>query len=360
MLDFLDRIDHQVKLRGFRIELTEIEVALAKIPGIADAAVVLSKNLSGGSGLVSYVVPEQGVSLTGSSLREHLKGTLPDYMVPARFVLLEALPLTPNGKIDRRALSSQEVSAVEPASDASVPRTPTEELLAGLFAELLEIEQVGVAGDFFELGGHSLLATQLLSRVRAAFRVELPLRSLFEQPTVGGLAQEIDRALTMGGVEAPPMVRVDRGGDLPLSFAQQRLWFLYQLDSESPAYNVSLSPLLQGRLEVAALRFALSAVVERHEALRTRFPVVDGRPVQVIEPAARQMLGVVDLRGLSAEARTLEVQRLGAQETRRPFDLAGGPLLARNSVAARRGRLGEPVRYASHRERWLVNRVVGG
>ncbi|MDP9122012.1 MAG: condensation domain-containing protein, partial [Acidobacteriota bacterium] len=283
--------------------------------------------LAGGRGLVAYVVPEPGAGLSGLALREQLKTKLPDYMVPVQVVLLPALPVTSNGKLDRRWLAEHGPLPGVAATDASsrIPRTPAEELLSGLFAEVLETRGVGAEADFFALGGHSLLATQLLSRVRAAFRIELPLRAVFEQPTVAGLAREIERVSSRGGTAPPPLERVGRHADLPLSFGQERLWFIHQLDPDSPAYNISLSLRLAGRLQVSTLELALAAVVRRHEALRTRFPVAGGQPVQLIDAAARQKLPVVDLRGLPPLPHRLEVQRLGAEEVRRPFDLAGGP-----------------------------------
>ncbi|MDP9120334.1 MAG: amino acid adenylation domain-containing protein, partial [Acidobacteriota bacterium] len=325
---FRGRDDHQIKLRGFRIELEEIELALKAAGGIAEAVVVVRQDLAGGRGLVAYIVRGVGAHPSSAALRQALKEQLPDYMVPAHFVPMAALPLTPNGKVDRQWLAERGPLSQALAAAASwvAPGTPVEELLAGIFAEVLAIERVGAEADFFALGGHSLLATQLISRVRAAFRVELPLRAVFEQPTVAGLAHEIEKA-SSPGVTAPPLERVDRGAELPLSFAQQRLWFLSQLDPESSAYNISLSLLLAGHLEVATLEAALSAVVRRHEALRTRFPVQEGRPVQVIDGAAWQNLPVVDLRGLPSAAHSLELQRLGAEAVGRPFDLSRGPLL---------------------------------
>ncbi|HSF43685.1 MAG TPA: amino acid adenylation domain-containing protein [Thermoanaerobaculia bacterium] len=261
-----------------------------------------------------------------ADVRQFLKSRLPDALVPTAVVWLDEIPLTRNGKVDFAALPPPEGRA--PEREAAPPRTPHEEALAGLWAEVLGIERVGVDESFFELGGHSLLATQLMSRTRAAFGVELPLRALFEEPTVEGLAARIEAALRAGeGVETPPIVPVPRDGDLPLSFAQQRFWFLHQLAPDSPAYNSPKAVRLDGRLGVAALERTLGEVVRRHEVLRTTFPMVDGRAVQRIAPAGRFRLPVVDLAGLAGPVREEESARLAREEARRPFDLARGPLL---------------------------------
>jgi amino acid adenylation domain-containing protein len=210
----------------------------------------------------------------------------------------------------------------------AAPLTPTEELLAGLFAEVLELKDVGADADFFALGGHSLLATQLMSRVRAVFGLELPLRVLFEQPRVAGLAQEIEAASRLGrGLAVPPLTRVDRNGEIPLSFAQQRLWFIDQLEPGSTAYNMPMPLRIEGALDVGVLARVLDAVVARHEALRTRFLIFEGKPVQMIDPPAPQPLPVIDLRALPEAGLQAEARRLVSEEISRPFDLARGPLL---------------------------------
>ncbi|MFP2933939.1 non-ribosomal peptide synthetase, partial [Pyxidicoccus sp. 3LG] len=226
-LEYLGRIDFQVKLRGFRIEPGEIEAALQRQPGIQDAAVLVREDVPGNPRLVAYVVPRAAATVDSSELRQGLARDLPEYMLPSAFVSLAALPLTPNGKLDRKALPKPD-SAADTAASWVAPRTPTEQVLADLMAQLLRIERVGAEDSFFALGGHSLLATQLVSRVRAAFRVELPLRALFETPTVSGLSARIDSASREQSV--PPLVPVPRTGALPLSFAQQRLWFIDQLE----------------------------------------------------------------------------------------------------------------------------------
>ncbi len=259
-------------------------------------------------------------------LRGWLRDRLPDYMVPGALVLLDGLPLTPNGKVDRRALP-----APEAAGDGAYasPRTATEETLAGIWAEVLRVERVGVEDDFFALGGHSLLATRVVSRIREALGVEAPLRALFEAPTVARLAARVDDLLRAGdGVQLPPLAPAPRDGSpLPLSFAQQRLWFIHQLDPRSSAYNMPSPLRLRGPLRPDVLERVLTELVRRHESLRTVFRSVEGEPVQVIRPAGPAALPVVDLRGPGGERREAAVKRLAAAEAGRPFDLARGPLL---------------------------------
>jgi amino acid adenylation domain-containing protein len=327
-LEFLGRVDQQVKIRGHRIELEEIEAVLGRHPRLLELAVVAREDEPGDLRLVAYVVPERGATLQVAELRAFVAASLPEPMVPALFVPLAALPLTPNGKVDRRALPAPGSvrSALQGAYVA--PATLTEEVMAGLWSGVLGVEQVGTRDNFFDLGGHSLLATQLVSRLREAFQVDLTLLWLFETPTVHGLAARVEGALRQGAaVHDLPILRVDRGAELPLSFGQQRLWFLDQLAPGSPAYNVAKSFRITGPLHPAALERSLAEVVRRHEVLRTVFQSIDGRPVQVILPPSPHALPVVDLRRLAAEARHEEVRRLAAEEVARPFDLSRGPLL---------------------------------
>ncbi|HSF39388.1 MAG TPA: non-ribosomal peptide synthase/polyketide synthase [Thermoanaerobaculia bacterium] len=325
-LEFLGRLDHQVKIRGFRIELGEIEAALATLPGVREAAVVVREDRSEEGGrdrrLVAYVAGDAAADALRQSLRERL----PDYMVPAAFVTLAALPLTANGKVDRKALPAPEWQGSE--EDYLAPRTPVEEILAGIWAELLGLERVGAADHFFELGGHSLLATQVTSRLRGAFGVEIPLRTLFEAPTLAELAERVETARRAGaGPMAPPLVPVLREGPLPLSFAQQRLWFLHQMDPRSPVYNMPFSFRLSGLLAIPALAASLTEVVRRHETLRTTLVLSGNGPVQSIAPPARQPLPRVDLSALPVEVREETALRLGVEEARRPFDLARPPVV---------------------------------
>ncbi|HWS56152.1 MAG TPA: condensation domain-containing protein, partial [Pyrinomonadaceae bacterium] len=326
--EFVGRRDAQVKVRGQRVELGEVEAALRTHATVRQCAVAV-RGEGEGAQLVAYVVGEGGKTFT--ELREHVRERLPAYMVPSRFVALEALPLTPSGKVDRKALpdpgAAREARVYEP------PVGAVEELMAGVWAEMLGLERVGRGEDFFELGGHSLLATQIMSRARKAFSVELPLRQLFETPTVAGLAAAAERALQAGGAaEAAPISRAPRDEPLPLSFVQQRLWFIDQLEPGSAVYNIPAAVRLDGALEAGALERALSEVVRRHESLRTTFAAAEGQPVQVISPPRPLRLEVRDLSRLSAGEREAEAHRLAAEEARRPFDLARGPLFRASLV----------------------------
>jgi len=282
---------------------------------------------------------EHAVSQLAPELRRHLQQKLPEYMIPAAFVLLEALPLTANGKVDRRALARFGGARSAPQREYTAPRTPTERWLAAIWADVLGVERVGVHDDFFELGGHSLLATQVVSRVRQRLDFELPLRLLFEEPTVATLAAGIDRACqaaAMGACNsvgpefvstAPSIERISRDGDLPLSFAQERLWFLDQLMPDSAFYNMPAAVRVTGRLDVEALRRSLNAIVSRHEVLRTSFVERDGRTVQVVAPRRDVDLPAIDLSAHSQRARDEAVQRMAAEAARMKFDLSTGPLL---------------------------------
>jgi amino acid adenylation domain-containing protein len=330
-LDFLGRADQQVKIRGHRVELGEIESVLLRHPAVRQAAVLVRRDGPGGEPrLVAYAgapVPEAGAALP-RELAELSRGALPAAMQPAAFVVLPELPLTPNGKIDRKALLAPEPAAGE-APGGGAARTETEEVLAGILAAALGRESVGREDDFFALGGHSLLAVRALTRIERAFGLELPLAALFQTPTVAGLAARLAgrRGAAAAGA-APPLVRLPRdGGGLPLSFAQQRLWFLHQLDAGSAAYNIPGAVCLEGPLSVPALAAAVAGIVRRHETLRARFHAVAGEPVQEIAPPEPPRLEQVDLAALPAPARDREARRLAAAVACRPFDLARGPLL---------------------------------
>ena len=269
--------------------------------------------------LVGTLVPQ---------LRSCAEEKLPDYMVPSAFVVLDSLPLTAHGKIDRRALPAPTSTRPELAAAYTAPRSPHEEILASIWSEVLGLERVGAHDNFFALGGHSLLATQVVSRLRAAFGIDLPLRNLFEAPTVAGLAEEVDRLLQRAkGDLDQRMTRVERDGELPLSFAQERLWFLHELQSENPFYNMPSAIGLQGDLDVVALQRTLNGILGRHEALRTTFPSQQGRPVQRIGDPVPVDLPLVDLRALPEDERQEAARRLFDQEAARPFDLEQGPLL---------------------------------
>jgi amino acid adenylation domain-containing protein len=334
-IQFLGRIDHQVKVRGFRIEPGEIEAVLVAHEAVREAAVLVRENGRGERCLVAYLVPAVAPgappveALPAAALRRHLATRLPDYMVPSAFICLAALPLTPNVKLDRRALPAPAwADEGEQKRPPGGPRDPMEDLVAAAWAEVLGRAEVGLDDDFFDLGGHSLLATQVVARLEQALSIELPVRSLFEAPTVAALARRVQATLARGARPAPPPLRpAARHGDLPLSFAQEGLWYLDQLQPGSSAYNLPVALRLRGPLQPAWLARAVAEVVRRHEALRTTFVNHGGRPLQRIAPELRVALPLIDLADLPAEARAATARRLAAEEARRPFDLERGPLL---------------------------------
>ncbi len=260
-------------------------------------------------------------------LRVFLKERLPEYMVPSSFVLIDALPLSPNGKVDRQRLPAPDSTRPEAGPVLVAPRNSIETRLAEIWRELLGLERIGVEDDFFELGGHSLLATQAVSRVREAFGVELPLRTFFEGPTVAAVAGEVESLRLWGGADIPPIVPVPREGPLPLSFAQERLWFLHRLDVRTLAYNESAAFRAEGPLDASALQWSLDEVLRRHESLRTTFPEVEGQAVQAIQPSFPFEIPWIDLRELSPAVRDAEARRLALGQALRPFDLTRGPLV---------------------------------
>ncbi|HET9186119.1 MAG TPA: amino acid adenylation domain-containing protein, partial [Solirubrobacterales bacterium] len=328
-LEYLGRIDRQVKVRGFRIELGEIEAALAEHPGVREAVVVAREDRPGDVRLVGYVSSAAGTAPSPQALAAFLAERLPAYMVPAAWVLRERLPLTANGKVDRAALPAPVERGEGGAYVAS--RSPVEQVLAGIWEEVLELQRVGVEDDFFALGGHSLVAAQVTSRVLQAFSVELPLRLLFEHPTVAALAAEVERLRGSGtstaASAAPPLVRAPRGTEAPLSFRQEWRWLLDQFWPSNTGHNVPLALTLRGAVSAPALAAALAAEVERHESLRTRIVSAGGKPVQRIDPPWRPPLPFVDLGGLPPAAAEREAARLAAAEWIFPLDVARGPLL---------------------------------
>ena len=327
-VEFLGRVDHQVKVRGFRVELGEIEAALAQHPEVREAVALAQEERPGALRINAYVIAPRGATATGGELRDYLKEHVPDYMVPSAVMVLAEFPLTPNGKVDRRALLTVNQEQPDSGLNHVAPRTPIEQVLVSLWEEVLGATQVGIGDDFFDLGGHSLLATQLISRVRVAFQVEIALRELFESPTVETLAATVEEALrAQQGIRVPPIVPVPREKPLPLSFAQQRLWFLTQLEPDSPFYNVPAAVRLTGRLDLAALEQTFSEVIRRHEVLRTRFVVVDNQPVQIVDPPAPLRAPIVDLSSMPEEEREAEIRKLVDEESAQLFDLAEGPLV---------------------------------
>ncbi len=326
-LDFLGRVDEQVKIRGFRIELGEIENTLLRHPAIADCAVSVVEDQRRDKQLVAYVAARTDDAPTSAALKEFLRQSLPEYMVPATFVHVPAIPRKRNGKVDRSQLPSPDLGESD-AGEYVPPRNPSEELVASIWAEVLKRERVSTVDNFFDIGGHSLLATQVVSRLRSAFGVEVPLRALFETPTVTGLAESIEKTrLESQGLQAPPLRPVPRNRALPLSFAQQRLWFLDRLEPGNLHYAIPLSIRLTGELNREALERALTEIVRRHEVLRTTFPMRDGQAAQVIAPAVTMRLSITDLTGLRERERETEAREITSEEARQPFDMATGPLL---------------------------------
>jgi amino acid adenylation domain-containing protein len=385
-VDFLGRIDHQVKVRGFRVELGEIETLLAQVPGVRQAVVLAQLDASAGAAqegaqiLVAHLTaepeatsegteaaeateagadaaaeagpdggaeagpdggaeagPDAGPRRTGraqleSRARAWLRDRLPDYMVPNAFVWHEAMPRTANGKLDRRALAAISAGAGAAREGQVAPRNPVEESLAAIWAEVLKRPTVGVYDDFFEAGGQSLMATQVVTRVREAFGVELPVRTLFQKPTIAGFAESLEEALLHGrGLPpAPPMTRIpaaERQGPLEPSFGQERFWFIDQLRPGLTAYNIFGAVRMRGRLDGAVLQLCFDELVRRHEVLRSTFAAPDGRPMQVVSPPRGLPIRRVDLRALPAGRRATLAARLKDEEAQRPFDLARGPLI---------------------------------
>ncbi|WP_163871146.1 condensation domain-containing protein, partial [Myxococcus eversor] len=324
-LEFLGRSDFQVKVRGFRIELGEVEAAVRLFSGIQEAVVLAREDVPGDKRLVAYFTSAES-SVDTSALRAFLLQRLPEYMVPAALVSLPSFPLSANGKLDRKALPPPDFAAATSGDDFDPPSTPTQTRLASIFADVLGLERVSVHGDFFELGGHSLLATQVVSRIRSTFDVELPLGELFSSPTVALLSARLE-LLHGSSSRQPALVPVDRTQPLPLSFAQQRLWFLDQLQPGASTYNIPWALKLTGNLNAEALLQSLNALIQRHEVLRTHFAIHEGQPVQRIQPDVRVALPVVDLRALDSSARDAEAQRLMREEALHSFDLSRGPLV---------------------------------
>jgi amino acid adenylation domain-containing protein len=324
-LEYLGRMDAQVKIRGYRIELGEIEAVLCGCAGVRDAAAAAREDVAGDKRLVGYVVLQEG--WTTDRVKTHLRQSLPEYLVPGVLVRLEKLPLTPNGKLDRKALPAPEYESVQ---EYAAPRTGTEEVLAQLWAEVLHLKLVGVQDNFFDLGGHSLLAAQLIARVNDSFGIRLLLHEVFDQPTVEAMAKSVEREMGTGvlEVEKPLIRRITSAASSQLSFGQQRLWFLDQLQPQSAFYNLPAAVLLEGDFDLSAFQWSLQQVIARHEILRTRFESgLDGEPQQVVELELSFRIPVVQVSGDDDQQRWAEVYRLASQDAQQPFDLRAGPLL---------------------------------
>jgi amino acid adenylation domain-containing protein/non-ribosomal peptide synthase protein (TIGR01720 family) len=313
-LEYLGRLDYQVKIRGFRIELGEIEAVITQYPQVSQAVVSVREDEPGEQRLVAYIVPNSQ-DLAVNDLQQFLASKLPKYMIPGVFVPLTALPLTPNGKVDRKALPTPNTQS----QVHETPRTPTEEVLASIWATVLGVESVGIEDNFFDLGGHSLLATRLISQVRQVFGVELPLRHLFESPRIADLARVIEHSHH----EINPILPIPRTGNLPLSFAQQRFWTLSQLEPDSPFYNIPLAVQIRGDIDLDSLQRSFTEVVQRQEILRSHFLNVDGQPVLRIADVCNVQIPVIDLQGLPEFEQQEQVQELARNQAQQPFDLAG-------------------------------------
>jgi amino acid adenylation domain-containing protein len=328
-LECLGRVDHQVKIRGFRVELGEIEAALARHPAVCEAVVAARTDAIGEMSLAAYVVARSDAAPSSpDELRRWLSNLLPAYMVPSKFVTLDSLPLAPNGKVDRQSLPDPgQPSAIDAANVVPHDR-PIEAALVEMWGELLGHRRIGARDSFFERGGHSLMAIQLLGRIRRTFEADVPLGSFLEEPTIERLARLIERNLADGSPgERPPVVPVARDGPLPASFAQQRLWFLDQLEPGCASYHIPAAVRLEGRLDVPALELALNEVVRRHEVLRTTLVSDKGVPRQVIVERLDLPLSVRDLSHLPGSRRESQALDWVRQEAERPFDLACGPLV---------------------------------
>jgi amino acid adenylation domain-containing protein len=328
-IEFVGRNDQQVKVRGFRIELGEIEAALSAHAAVRECAAAAVEDASGVKRLVAYVVTETdaaGASASPQGLREFARERLPEHMCPSAFVLLERLPLNPHGKVDRRALPAPTWAEWQVSREFVAPRTEVEGLLAGVWAEALGVGRVGVTDNFFDAGGHSLLATRVVSKARAAFGVRLPLRALFEHPTVAELARVVEDEMRGGRGALPAVEPAPRDQDPPMSYAQQRLWFLDRLVPGSAFYNLHEVYKVAGPLDARALEAALGEVVKRHEILRTTFAEKAGRLVQVVSLETRPTLHFFNLEGVS-EGPEAEAARLAKEDAARPFDLSRGPLM---------------------------------
>ncbi|MBD2435731.1 non-ribosomal peptide synthetase [Nostoc sp. FACHB-110] len=328
-IEFLGRIDYQVKIRGFRVELGEIEARLLQHPAVQQTVVIAREDVPGDKRLVGYVVTNSESAPSQNQLRSFLQSQLPDYMLPSAFVFLDSLPLNPNGKIDRRALPAPDIASLSLETNFVPPRTTTEEVLAAIWSKVLRIEKIGIYNNFFELGGHSLLATQVISRVRQTWGVEIPLQSLFAHPTIAQFAQIIEQQQTPEfKLHSQLIAQLANRELIPLSFAQQRIWFLEQLEPNSAAYIITDTQRLQGQLNIDVLQKSLDAVVVEHEALRTTFiAAADGSPVQVINLPRPVELKIIDLRSPQLTEPWPQAQQILNQEAQRPFNLTSDLML---------------------------------
>ncbi|MFA1715095.1 amino acid adenylation domain-containing protein [Peribacillus frigoritolerans] len=314
-LDYISRADHQIKIRGYRIELGEIEAKLTEHPDVNQAAVIVREDQPGDKRIVAYIVPSLEATPESVELREFVGSGLPEYMVPSAIITMDELPLTPNGKLNRKELPVPVLTAL--VSDRA-PGTPQEEILCDLFAEVLGLSRVGIDDSFFNLGGHSLLASTLMARIRDTFGVEIGIGKLFETPTVSGLV----RQLSNGKSARLPVKKADRPETVPLSFAQRRLWFLHRLEGPSPTYNIPLVVELSGEIDTRSLEAAINDVVERHETLRTLFPVTSGTAHQYVLDSSEAQVEL-----LVSHIKESELEAEIATAARYSFNLAKEPAI---------------------------------
>ncbi|MFY9557467.1 MAG: amino acid adenylation domain-containing protein, partial [Blastocatellia bacterium] len=328
-IQFIGRRDQQVKVRGFRIELGEIEAAMMHHPHVTEAVAELRHSPKGDKYLVAYLAAQE--HLTASEIREHLKQRLPEYMVPSRYVLMDKLPTTPNGKLDRGALRDMaELLAGRTQVEAQNLQSvgAVEEIVAGICSEVLGLDDLQPEEDFFEMGGHSLLAAQVVSRIRDVLSIDLPLRTIFERPIIRELSSAVeDKLFHASELPAFPKRRAPGDEPLPLSFSQQRVWFLERLEPGGSVYNIPAAVRLIGNLDVEALKRALTEIVRRHEALRTIFVEIGARPAQRILEPGEIKLSAVDLNGLNETDKSNRARQIITRESERPFNLSEGPLI---------------------------------
>ncbi|MDQ1354794.1 MAG: hypothetical protein QG657_5103, partial [Acidobacteriota bacterium] len=322
-IEFLGRIDHQVKVRGYRIELGEIENCLSLFPTIKEAVVIARQHENGGNYLCAYFETYDKESLTVSQLRECLSKQLPDYMIPAYFIQLERIPLTGSGKIDRKALPAPDETFIDTGVEYAAPVTGTEKTLTSIWQQLLRLEKIGINDDFFQVGGDSILVNRCIARIREELHAEIPLRKFFEQPSIKALAEEIEKQERRISSIKP----TERVGKIPLSFAQERLWFLQELDAENVAYFVPRVIRMKGKVDVHLIERTFTEIIRRHEILRTTFPTIDGQPVQRIQPPYAFKIPVLDWISLEKEVQEQKVSEFLSEEDHRVFDFEKGPLL---------------------------------
>ncbi|UKO96133.1 non-ribosomal peptide synthetase [Nostoc sp. UHCC 0870] len=326
-IEFLGRVDNQVKIRGFRIELGEIEAVLSQHPDVYQAVVIVREDIPGDQRLVAYVVPDQKSAVTATILKGFLKEKLPTYMMPAALMILESLPLTPNGKIDRRHLPACDRTRPDLPEIFVAPRNPIEEKLAVIWTQLLALDLVGVNDNFFCLGGHSLIVTQMLSRVGEVFSVNLSFNQIFANPTIAVIAQLIAQGGEESQWQRPAIKRISYEGLVPVSFSQERIYFVHQLAPDNSAYQFQATMRLKGLLHVQVLERCLDEIVKRHEIFRTTYQEVNGRLYQVINPHEPISFEVVDLRAVPESEREIEAQKLVDAEIQTHLDLTQLPII---------------------------------